>query len=307
MKTQPGGTGQTTISSLLVVPWDATHGGVMSVVGNLAKHLQAAGHQVCFFHSGDALVLKDKVTKQGFPGVELRLSLPFGSGFRGMLRLIALPLFVANLLQLIWFLQKRRIQIVNLHYPIDNFVYFAICRRLLPIKLVTSLHGSDAFYQERPKDNYSRVFRFLIHSSDLVVLPSDRYRRKFVTEFPRLRPRAMFIHNGVDPAQFRPAENGHQPDANNRYILCVADLQEYKAIDVLLNAAVPLLTSDRTLKLYSWAMARCGKSWKRWPRRWELRRKRPFSGREARTRSPPCCTAARPWSCRHGWNRSVSF
>ena len=31
--------------------------------------------------------------------------------------------------------------------------------------------------------------------------------------------------------------------------MCVAELQEYKAIDVLLHAAAPLLTSDRSLTL----------------------------------------------------------
>jgi glycosyltransferase involved in cell wall biosynthesis len=66
--------------------------------------------------------------------------------------------------------------------------------------------------------------------------------------FPSFRDKAIFIHNGIDPAQFSPAADGPRTK-QNRYILCVAELQEYKAIDVLLHAAVPLLTSDPSLTL----------------------------------------------------------
>jgi rhamnosyl/mannosyltransferase len=176
--------------------------------------------------------------------------MPFGPGLRGLLRTLVFPfVFVSNLLQLVWFLRSRRIDIINLHYPTDHCVYFAICRRLISVRLVTSVHGRDAFYQERPKERYSRAFKFVIHSSDLVILPSDAYRRKLLEAFPSMRDRAIFIHNGINPAQFSPAGDGRRTTGGNRYILCVAELQEYKAIDVLLRAAAPLLTADRSLTL----------------------------------------------------------
>jgi L-malate glycosyltransferase len=238
------------MNTLLVAPWDHKRGGVISVLENLATYLQVRGHKVLFFHNERTILLKSGLTKLGFPGVRLRLNMPFGPGLHGVLRTLAFPfLFTASLLQLIWLLRNRRIQVVNLHYPNDQYVYFAICRRLLSIRLVTSLHGRDAFYKERPKDKYSRAFRFLIHSSDLVILPSETYRRKLLEAFPDIRQRTIFIHNGINPAQFRPAENGQNTNEQNRYILCVAELQEYKAIDVLLHAAKPLLASDRSLTL----------------------------------------------------------
>jgi len=146
-------------------------------------------------------------------------------------------------------LRTRGIQIVNVHYPFDDCVYFAICRRLLPIRLVTSIHGRDAFNKERPKDKYSRAFRYLIRSSDLVVLPSDSYRRKLLEPFPDIEQKTIYIHNGINPAQFRPDEIGPCTSEKTRYILCVAELREYKAIDVLLHAAKPLLANDRSLRL----------------------------------------------------------
>jgi glycosyltransferase involved in cell wall biosynthesis len=240
----------TPMKALLVVPWDEKRGGVISVVDNLARHLQTAGHEVLFFHNGGPLILKRGVTRLGYAGVRLRLTVPFGPGPRGLLGTLVFPfVFISNLLQLVWFLRSRRIDIINLHYPTDHCVYFAICRRLLPVRLVTSVHGRDAFYQERPKDRYSRAFKFVIQSSDLTILPSDAYRRKLVEAFPSMQNRAIFIHNGINPAQFSPAGDGRRATGRNRYILCVAELQEYKAIDVLLRAAAPLLTSDRSLTL----------------------------------------------------------
>jgi glycosyltransferase involved in cell wall biosynthesis len=244
------GSDQRSMNTLLVVPWDQKRGGVISVVDNLARHLQARGYRVLFFHNSGTLVLKNNLTKLGFDGVQLRLSMPFGPGFRGVLRTLAFPfLFTSSLVQLISFLRSRRIDIVNLHYPTDYFVYFAICSRLLSLRLVTSVHGRDAFYEEKPKAKYSRAFKFIIHSSDLIILPSDAYRRKLMEAFPGIQGRTIFIHNGINPAQFNAAEDRPNADGRNRYILCVAELQPYKAIDVLLRAAKPLLTSDSSLTL----------------------------------------------------------
>ena len=235
---------------LLAVPWDDKRGGVTAVVDNVATCLQAGGHDVVIFHRDQGARLTNTSTQLGFPGVDLRLTMPFGAGLRGVLRTIAFPfLFPALLLQLVWYLRRRRIQIVNLHYPIDNFVYFAICRRLLPIRLVTSVHGRDAFYRDKPLDRYSRAFRFIVRSSDLIVLPSDAYRRKFIEAFPASRDRTVFIHNAVNPAQFRPLQHRAGSVGDPRYMLCVADFREDKAIDVLLHAVTPLLQGDPCLTL----------------------------------------------------------
>jgi glycosyltransferase involved in cell wall biosynthesis len=240
---------QPKMKTLLVVPWDTERGGVVSVGENLAKYLQARGHGVLFCHPGRNVVLKTRTTKLGFDGVQLKLNVPF-TQWRPILSTLAFPiLFPVALLQLIWLLRKHRIQIVNLHYPTDNFFYFAICRRLLAIRLVTSVHGRDAFYRGKPKVRFSRIFRFLLRSSDLIVLPSDRYRKELLEVFPALRDKTIFIHNGVNPVLFTPAEDPDVRHENGRYVLCVADLTEYKGIDVLLHASKPLLTSDPSLRL----------------------------------------------------------
>jgi glycosyltransferase involved in cell wall biosynthesis len=250
MSRQAAGHDHAVMSVLLVVPGDGKRGGVISVVDNLARHLQEAGHHVLFFHNGGPWILKSGVTQLGYPGVRLRLTIPFGPGLRGVLRTLVFPfVFVSNLVQLVWLLHSHRIDIINLHYPTDHCLYFAVCRRLLRVRLVSSLHGRDAFYKEKPKEKYSRAFRFVIENSDLAILPSDAYRRKLLEAFPSFQDKAIFIHNGIDPEQFRPAPPGPRRNGINRYILCIAELQEYKAIDVLLQAAVPLLTGDPSLSL----------------------------------------------------------
>jgi len=174
--------------------------------------------------------------------------MPFGPGLRGVLRTIVAPiLFISNLIQLVWYLRSDNIHVVNLHYAIDNFIYFAVCRRLLRIRLVTSLHGQDAFYREQPRQTYSWAFKFLVSASDLIVLPSDAYRRKFIQAFPHVQERTIFVHNGINPLRFGPSDKISR--TQSRFILCVAELQEYKAIDILLRAARPILVNDESLTL----------------------------------------------------------
>jgi glycosyltransferase involved in cell wall biosynthesis len=236
---------------LLVVPWDHERGGVVSVVNNLARYLQARGHTILFFHPGTSLRLTRRATKLGFPGVRLRLGMRFGRGpAHAALRAVLFPvLFVSNLAQLLWLLRTSRIDVVNVHYPIGHFVYFALCKRLLSLRLVTSIHGRDAFHRERPKPAYPLSTRILLRASDAIVLPSKAYRDKLVTAFPHFADKTLFVHNGVDPGVFRPADTERTVPEPERYLLCVAELQEYKGIDVLLRAARPLLAGDPSLGL----------------------------------------------------------
>jgi glycosyltransferase involved in cell wall biosynthesis len=242
--------GQPKINTLLAVPWDIDRGGVTSVLDNLARYLRTHGHDALFFHPGGNIRLKDTVTKLGFPGVQLRLNMPLGQKRGRILRAVAFPfLFAASIAQLGWLVRKRHIRIINVHYPEDYFFYFAVCRYLFPIRLVTSVHGNDAFDNfGRPKDRYSRAFRFVLHSSDLVVVPSNTYRKRLVELFPSLGNKAISIHNGVNPAQF---DLEDRKNGTNRldYILCVAEHRPYKALDILLHAVKLLLATHQSVRL----------------------------------------------------------
>lgn len=233
------------MKTLLVLPWES-RGGVVAVAENVARFLRERGHEVFFFHPGTPVVLKTETTDLGCVGARLRIVFPFTMP-RPWISALAFPfLFPFILVQLMWFLRSRRIRIVNLHYPIDNFFYFALCRRLLPIRLVTSLHGGDAFFKGQPKEQYSRAFRMVLRASDLIILPSDAYRKLLVKTFPGVHDKTVFIHNGVNPAQFGVPANMAK---SGRYILCVGDHREYKGIDVLLRASKALLSEDQSLRM----------------------------------------------------------
>jgi len=236
------------MNTLLVLPLEG-RGGVVTVVENLGRYLREHGHEVILLRSAPTVLLKRSTTPLGFPAYCLRFCFPFAAP-RPIISTVAFVLLgPLILLQLIWLIRKHRVQVVNVHFPIDNLFYLALCRRLLSIRLVISVHGSDAFPGGQSKRRYSRAFRFLLRASDLVVLPSDAYRTKLLEVFPDLEGKAIFIHNGVNADRFRAA--GHDDAANcpNRYILCIAYLMEVKGVDLLLRAAKAIVAKDETLRL----------------------------------------------------------
>src|SRR5262245_45236332 len=102
------------LNTLLVVPWDTEIGGVSSVVKNLANYLVGHSHEVLLFHSDRNLLLKDRLMRTGFSGVQLRLNMPFGPKRHRVERALTFPfLFIASTLQLGWLMCKRHIRIIN--------------------------------------------------------------------------------------------------------------------------------------------------------------------------------------------------
>jgi glycosyltransferase involved in cell wall biosynthesis len=237
------------VNILLVSSGDEAIGGVAYVVGNLARHLQSHGHGAVFFHLGKTLLIKSKTTRWGFPGFELNLQMPFGDRHKVVSMLLFCLRFPIALFQLIRLLRRQRIQIVNIHYPAESCIYFAICRYILPIRLVISVHGADLFPGGVRRAKYPRSIKWLLEASDLIVAPSNGYRQDVAGLFPELTGRIVFIHNGVDLSELESVP--HKKISPNRtpYVLCVAMLNEKKGIDVLLRAFAHLQDGRPDLRL----------------------------------------------------------
>jgi glycosyltransferase involved in cell wall biosynthesis len=237
--------------TLLVVPWDQTGGGVASVVGNLAHYIQNQGHTVLFFYPGrgKTLSLKKKTTRRGFHGFELRLGLPLRAAYPMLSTIAFLLLLPITLGQLIYLIYRYKIQIVNIHYPVDYFFYFALCRGLLPIKLVTSVHGADLLPGGKPRVKYSYALKLLLRASDRIVAPSRSYQEEVVSLFPALQEKIMHIHNGLDMAELMGPTWEEGREERQRYILCIAAHNEKKGIDVLLHAAKRLQQAGAAVKI----------------------------------------------------------
>jgi glycosyltransferase involved in cell wall biosynthesis len=234
---------------LLVLPSDEEFGGVTSVAGNLARYLQSRGHEVIFLHPANGILLKRKTTKWGFRGFELRLQPPFGER-HPIISILAFPiLFPLAMYQLMRLIRRHRIQIINIHYPGDGFFYFGLCRRILPIVLITSVHGADFFPNGSPKTRYSQVIRFLLRSSDRIVAPSRSYQEDFLTIFPDLKDNTTFIHNGVNLAELNDSSRNGTRNGQDPYVLCIAQHIEKKGLDVLLHALRRLQCMNLSLKL----------------------------------------------------------
>jgi L-malate glycosyltransferase len=234
---------------LLAVPNDNDIGGVAAVVGNLAKALKRRGHEVFFLHPSGATLPRAKTTKLGFPGFYLRMQMPLGERHPLISILAFLFFFPIGLYQSLRLIRKYRIDVVNVHYPADCLFYLGLCRRILGVTLITSIHGADVFPDGTLRNQISRGLRFLLHACDLIVAPSRSFQRMFSSVFPDLAAKTTFIHNGVDFAELD--DHAVNPSADNPepYVFCISAYKEQKAIDVLVRAFKWVHEADPAMKL----------------------------------------------------------
>ncbi len=223
------------LNVLLAVPWDQESGGVAAVVGYLAGHLEGEGHRVLFLHPGASDVMRRKKTKWGFSGVELKLRAPFNPNYPFRSVVAFLVTFPFTLFQLVRLLRAEDIRVVNIHFPGEQFVYFAFCRWLLPIRLVISIHGMDAIRWNVASRRPSRALGLLFRAADLVVAPSWRFLRRCNDVLASFSARRLAIHNGTDLSELDMSACS-VGDARTPFILSVCSLDEWKGLDVLIRA-----------------------------------------------------------------------
>ena len=237
------------VKVLIVCQKEEEVGGVQNVIVNLTRHLRTRGHEVSHFHIGTNALMRSTRNSQGIPCYDLHLQLPLGD----RPWIASIPLFLVRfpmaLAQLIRLIRKNGIQVVNVQYPGESACYFAILRRLLPIGLVTSVHGADLFPGGKPLAHYSRAFRLLLDSSDRITTPSRSFRNDVVREFPHLEKKVTPIHNGVHFEEMASPAADADTTKLDHFLLCVAMHNEKKGLDVLLQAFARIEKDDPLLKL----------------------------------------------------------
>lgn len=219
---------------LLAVPWDQAYGGVASVVAHLARWLLERGHDVELFHPGPSDRPTRRRTALGFDGWECNLRAPYAGvhPIRGPLAFtVHLPRTVARVRA--W-VAERGYDIVNVHYPLDEFAYFALTRRLVGHRLVTSVHGADLLPEPGRPRRLGPCTRLLLRESDALTAPSDAFRREVEMLYPHLAGRIRPVHNGVDFAELDGI--GGRAAEPAPYLLTVAAHNPKKGLDVLLRA-----------------------------------------------------------------------
>jgi len=234
---------------LLALPNDNDTGGVVSVVQNLAKYLTSRGHDVLFLNASDGIFIRAKPTKLGCPGFDLRMQSPFGDRHPTISILAFLFFFPIGMYQIVRLVRRHRIDVINIHYPADCLFYFALCRRILGIGLITSVHGADVFPNGTLHNGCSRALRFIFSSSDLIVAPSRNFQRMFLTAFPEFKTKTAFVHNGVDLAELDDISTSATDGKQAPYVFCISAYKEQKAIDVLIRAFKLVRNADPTVTL----------------------------------------------------------
>jgi glycosyltransferase involved in cell wall biosynthesis len=221
---------------MLVAPWDQEFGGVASVVGNLARRLERRGHHVVFVHPGESTRRRHRRTVWGFPGYTLNLRSPFVRA-HPLKSVIGFIVYLAvTLYQLRAAIRTHSVQVVNIHYPTEAFVYFAILRWLLPIRLVVSVHGADLFPAGQPPRRYPWSLTLMIASADALIAPSRAFLRDCLAVFPKAAGKGGWIHNGIDMEELRVVDETLPTSEWQPYLLCIAAHNHKKALDVLLQA-----------------------------------------------------------------------
>ena len=192
-------------------PWDQTHGGVNTVVRNLARLLSESGRDPLFLFPGKTITPPTGSrgsASRGLhePSAAARATSAAALGAR---ILATAPISLWHLVRLV---RARKIDVVNVHYPDLNFVYFVALRWLTGVRLVTSVHGGDL---TNLKSGRSRAGGWDACSPD----PTSSSRR------PRSSPstcdrsirseeRVLAISNGVDVQAVREmASSSSRPPA----------------------------------------------------------------------------------------------
>lgn len=221
---------------MLVVPWDQTYGGVASVVGNLARSLEGRGHQVVFLHPGEPDRCRRRMTAWGFTGYEVNLRSPYIREHPVKSVIAFVVYFGWTMYQIAAVIRAHGIQVINVHYPIEAFVYFGVLRWLLPIRLAVSVHGADVFPDGRRMHRYPWSLRFLVGSADALVASSRAFLLDCLSVFARAGSKGVVVHNGVDVEELWRTGAGIDTTKWEPYLLCIAAHNEKKALDVLLKA-----------------------------------------------------------------------
>lgn len=202
----------------------------------VSEQLRSRGHGVQFLHPGDSNRLRRKTARNGFPAWELNLRGTTSAAHPVRSRVAFATFLGPTILQLLRLLRRERIDVVNVHFPVDSFVTLALCRLLAPIRLVTSIHGGDLILDTGEPRTLSWGARRMLQSADAIVAPSLGFRDEVLRSWRDLRGRTEVIHNSLDPLAPPKPEHTRVRAKKIPYLLTVAAHNMRKGLDVLLAA-----------------------------------------------------------------------
>ena len=229
---------------LFVLPWDIHNlGGVNQVVSNLIDNLKKNEifYPILLINSWNNFFLKEenKFNQQYF---KFRLRSLY-SKKQFILNILKYLVFILyDLGVLIFFINKKRIFTINIHYPELPALHFVLLKflRLFKGKIILSFHGSDIRDISNTKKFEKKLWEFIFHYSDSIVCCSNNLGSRVIKHFPKIKNKIKIIHNGIDQKKFlltaNYTETPQHINVHIPYILSVGAFRHIKGHDILLKA-----------------------------------------------------------------------
>lgn len=107
--------------------------------------------------------------------------------------------------------------------------------------VVLTIHGSDWYLNIKNEGMYSLI-KYSLSAADHVITVGEQLKRDVINRFPFLEKKITTIHNSVDTIFFKPpieknyAKKNLDWEVTDTHILCVANLNTVKGIDLLVSA-----------------------------------------------------------------------
>ena len=211
------------------------------MVNKIAKELSSHSHDVTIITSSTSVKPSAESDPCGFTVYRLPFFTPrlvTHAGKAIMMRslgrsLLSPALAPLSFLRLLGILIKIKPDVVNLHYVGDTALYVLLACKILNMKLMVNLHGSDI-------DRFHNRFFFprlltkqTLCRANLVVANSLDILTKATVIEPSIKSKSRVIGNGIDLSDF---EKGAKYNHHKEYILNVANFVENKGQDVLIAA-----------------------------------------------------------------------
>jgi len=233
---------------VFVVPWDVRlPGGVNQVVLNLFRQMRAAKELRPLLVVGGWSPLRPvENVIDGRPITFMALRPPWledGSILAPIKWLALAPLQLFTVMRLV---RRQRVAAFNFHYPSLAAFPVALLRWLSLYRgaLILSFHGSD-LRPARHSDRIGRLlWRFVLRRTTAVVATSLAFAQDAAAFVGDVRCPVIAIHNGLDVEHFmaeRDSEASLPEGLRGRdFIVCVANWEHVKGVDVLLRAFATL-------------------------------------------------------------------
>ncbi len=222
---------------LLVAPWrlDAP-GGVSNAVAMLYREFTTAGHRVSALipQPWDAVRPIEDAPEFSLYGMDFRS--PYHAS-RPIRALVSCALLLpVTLWRLGRFLRAARIDVVNIHYPLPAFFYFALLRPFARWRLVVTYQGNDAHDLQDWAPLERRLVRLLLRRADEISGVSFTLIEKVRSALHEPALPGVAVPNGAAVEAIERNSVRVETQLPPIYAVTVGHVIRRKGIDVLLEA-----------------------------------------------------------------------